>query len=141
MTKQKLKTVAPVAQAKTDNLDALEQARQKKLDFFRALGQATLEEMETAPKNDVKTTSNNDARPTLISEARPTPNNDVKSFQNLPTYILNASDYNRQISAPNATFPVSTLTPCSRQKSVPASWREEVRKKSHSTDRGLRFKL
>ena len=59
----------------SSHVDALEQARQKKLDFFRALGQATLEEMET-------TTSKNDEKPTVMRV--------------LPSYIINASDYSRQ---------------------------------------------
>ncbi len=98
-----------------NHVDALEQARLKKLDFFRALGQATLDEIETTPNCDVKTS------PMMI----------------LPSHIVNASDYNRQTSAPSSALSTSLpLTNCSRQMSVPASWREESRKRSQSIDRG-----
>ena len=102
-------------------MDALEEARQKKLDFFRALGQATLEELEaSASKNDATSTSKVDDGPA----------------RSLPTYILNASDYSRQVSAPNSTSAASALAPCSRQMSAPVTWREEPKNKSLSMDKG-----
>jgi hypothetical protein len=102
------------------HVDPLEQARIKKLDFFRALGQATLDEIDPAPA----LTTNHFDKSILFS-----------------SHIVNASDYNRQVSAPNVTPPrdVTTLSSnvASRQMSVPASWREDLaRKRSQSTDKG-----
>ena len=103
------------------HIDPLEQARIKKLDFFRALGQATLDEIDSAPT----LTTNHFDKSILFT-----------------SHIVNASDYNRQVSAPNVTPPrdVTTLTSnvASRQMSVPASWREDplARKRSQSTEKG-----
>ena len=114
---------------KSNHIDALEQARLKKLDFFRALGQATLDEMETS--NNHFCCSVDDKTSTVKT---------INLSNILPSHIVNASEYNRQVSAPSVKLSnnLSNLSNASRQMSVPASWKEDplLRQRSQSTDRG-----
>ena len=114
---------------KSNHIDALEQARLKKLDFFRALGQATLDEMETS--NNHFCCSVDDKTSTVKT---------INLSNILPSHIVNASEYNRQVSAPSVKLSnnLSNLSNASRQMSVPASWKEDplLRQRSQSTERG-----